>query len=147
MQNSKLIIQKSVKTNKKKIKRFYKNNNYSASLIGYDETYIITIEEEIIGSVIISYQNQNNNCALLHALLINKNHRNNSYANQLIETVRKQHHYLVCFTERKLIKLYKQNGFIECDVNEIPSFLSNRYQSYLKKNTDLIILIYNNTTA
>ena len=48
-------IQSAEKDNKKSIKRFYKANNYSASFMGYDTSYIALHEGEIIACVIISY--------------------------------------------------------------------------------------------
>lgn len=143
MFNPNLKIQKSNKANKKDIQRFYKLNNYSARYIGYDHTYTVTLEDKIIGAVIISYQSDNNHYALLHALLIAPSHRNKGYAKQLILKVLNDHHHIICFAERGLERLYVNHGFSEEASNNLPDYLIRRYESYVNKNKELIVFISN----
>lgn len=133
-----LAIQKCKKTIKKDIQRFYKVNHYPASYIGYDHIYTITLENQIIGAVIVSYQSENNHYALLHALLITPTNRHKGYAKQLIKRVRSEHSHIICFAERELEGLYINNGFSEITPNRLPDYLIKRYESYKKKSKTLI---------
>ena len=141
MTEPKIEIIKSNKTSKKDIQRFYKLNNYSASYIGYDHTYIIKLEDKIIGAVIISYQSENNHYALLHALLVTVNYRHKGYAKQLIKKTLSEHNNLICFTEKGLENLYINNGFKKEAPSRIPDYLIKRYESYIKKSKTLMVFI------
>jgi len=147
MSDPKLTIQRLSKAQKKDIQRFYKLNNYPASFIGYDHTYILAIEQKIIGAVIISYQSENNHYALLHGLLIAPGYRNEGYANLLIKKVMSEHNHIVCFAERDLEALYISNGFNEEISNKLPNYLIKRYESYVKKSKALAIFISNKDTS
>ena len=140
---SKFTIQKLNKDRKKDIKSFYKENSYSASFIGYDHAYILTLEDKIIGAVIISYQSENNRYALLHGLFIEPSFRNKGCANLLIKNVIREHKHIICFAERELECIYISNGFFEEKSDKLPSYLIKRYESYVKKSTRLSIFINN----
>ncbi|XPF94584.1 GNAT family N-acetyltransferase [Colwellia sp. RE-S-Sl-9] len=134
-------INKATKQDKKDIKRFYKDNNYSASFMGYDHTYIIKMDNVIIGSVILSYITNSSQYGLLHALLITPLYREKGYAKLLIETLQWEHNHIICFADKKLYRLYKDIGFKESESLEIPSHFIDRYNCYLKKNNDLKVFL------
>ncbi|WP_077342851.1 GNAT family N-acetyltransferase [Pseudocolwellia agarivorans] len=136
-------INKATKQDKKDIKRFYKDNNYSASFMGYDHTYIIRRDSIIIGSVIISYITNNSQYGLLHALLITELHRRKGYAQLLIKALQNEHSHIICFADKKLQRLYIDMGFKK-NVNSefpIPNYLLKKFNNYLRNKKDLKIFI------
>lgn len=128
-------------TNKKQIKRFYKSQHYSASFVGFDTSYQVLNEDKIIASAIISYQTKENQQALLHALVVDKNYRNIGIAKQLISHICKQHNHIVCFCSLELIKLYQQFNFNLCSENDLSTMNKFRFLTYQQKNK-LLALSY-----
>lgn len=136
-----MILNKSTRKDKKSIKKFYKGEHYSASFMGYDHCYTATYNNEIIGSVILSYVNKINEYALLHALYISPLYRNNGYANKLINYACNEHNNILCFADKSLDGFYKKNGFTEAKPIDIPFYWQQRFNHYSIKNTNLTIYI------
>lgn len=136
-----MLFNKSKKEDKKHIKNFYKTERYSASFMGYDHCYTASYNNKIIGCAILSYINQGNEYALLHALYITPLYRNNGYANKLINHVCNEHKHIVCFADKSLHGLYKKNGFINTLPKNIPNDLQQRFNRYAIKNGNLTVYI------
>ncbi len=136
-----MMFNKSTKEDKKSIKHFYKRERYSASFMGYDHCYTATYNNEIIGSVILSYINKTNKYALLHALYVSPLYRNNGYANELINHACNVHKHVVCFADKSLDGFYKNNGFINTSSDGIPLYLQQRFNRYTIKNCHLKVYI------
>ncbi len=77
-------ISSANKADKKSLMRFYKQQRYSASLLGFDHIYIIRDMQEIIGAVILSALKKDNNQLFLHALVIKKEYRQQKLATQKV---------------------------------------------------------------
>lgn len=135
------IIKKGYKSDKRKLQRFYKSQKYSASFMGYDHFYLLTIDEEILGAVMISYLSQTNKYGLIHALVVSQNYQHKGYASELIKKIKSEHSDIICFADYKLSKLYTGVGLhIELPKN-IPNYLTERYKSYKLKNESLAIFM------
>lgn len=128
-------------TNKKQIKRFYQSQHYSASFMGFDKSYQVLDDDDIIASAIISYQTKENNQALLHAIVVNKNYQNKGIAKQLITHICKLYPNIVCFCSPELVKLYRQCGFVQFEAEQLSSKNKERYLIYQKKKS-LVALNY-----
>ncbi|WP_076417843.1 GNAT family N-acetyltransferase [Colwellia sp. UCD-KL20] len=142
-------INKATKQDKKNIKRFYKDNKYSASFMGYDHTYLIKRDNIIIGSVIISYITNNSQYGLLHALLITEFHRRKGYAQLLIKRLQNEHSHIICFADKKLQPFYINMGFKK-DVNDelpLPNYLLKKFNNYLRNKKDLKVFININSVT
>ena len=127
------------KTDKKDIKRFYKQQHYNASFIGQDRTFLIKDNHLIVAAVIVSLISTDNHQALLHGLLVNKTYRKQNLATTLLNFTSKQYDALICFAEPAQEKFYIKRGFsIEHQQHLSPCLLS-RYLAYKKKKTDLLI--------
>ena len=85
------IITTASKNDKKSLMRFYKQQSYSAKLLGYDNAYLMKYSGEIIGAVIISGLEENNPQLFLHALVIKKEFRQKRLASELIKHALFQH--------------------------------------------------------
>ncbi|WP_286235575.1 GNAT family N-acetyltransferase [Thalassotalea sediminis] len=126
------------KSDKKAIMRFYKNQHYSASFMGYDHCYLLKDNnDDIIASVIVSTLTERNTQALLHALVVKADHQGLGLAKTLLEHCIRQHATIVCFAAPNLKTLYTKVGLsmlpdnqIEQHLNEV---LSCRYRSYQKQ--------------
>ena len=127
------------KTDKKDIKRFYKQQHYNASFIGQDRTFLIKDNHLIVAAVIVSLISTDNRQALLHGLLVNKTYRKQNLATTLLNFVSKEYNDLVCFAVPAQENFYLKRGFsIEHQQHLSPCLLS-RYLAYKKNKTDLQI--------
>lgn len=125
------------KEDKKTTLRFYKAQGYSASFMGYDYTYWVKQDDNIVGSVIFSYINKNNTCALLHALYIDPNYRFNNLATHLIDYAANIHNHMICFADISLDMFYKKSSFIESPQNNLPECFNNKFIAYQQRNKKL----------
>lgn len=132
-------IKKGAKYDKKDLQRFYKNQNYSSSFMGYDHFYILALDEKIIGAVMVSYLKKTNKYGLMHALVISKNHQNKGYAKALIQKLQSEHPYIICFANIKLSGLYEGFGLQRESSISIPNYLAERFESYYQKDKQLTI--------
>ncbi len=130
---------KTTKTDKKSILRFYKKSGYSASFMGYDNTYWLLNNNEIVGSVILSYVEDSNTCALLHGLFISPSFRNQHLGYELVSNVLQIHTEVICFADESLTAFYNKLGLHVTNNEEIPECMQGRYSSYIKKNKNLKI--------
>ncbi|REL27235.1 N-acetyltransferase [Thalassotalea euphylliae] len=140
------------------LKQFYRSQRYSAKFKGYDQAFIITDtvleeknrqeqahEQQIIAAVIISQLQLAHSQALLHALVVNKQHQKQGLAKQLLN-YSLNHCSLpvtqtVCFANANLAKLYQACGFAFGTECELTSLLRDRYISYSKHQPELKIFI------
>jgi len=129
------------KRDKKSLMRFYKQQFYSAGLLGLDSVYIIKDEQEIIGAVIISAIEKSNNQLFLHALVIKQEFRHKKLATRLIQHVRLHHEkqQLFCFAQEHLAHFYQQNGFSQVSEHLLLQPLLRRYSRYKKTNNMLLV--------
>jgi GNAT superfamily N-acetyltransferase len=135
------------KANKKDLKRFYKAHGYSASFMGYDHCYIASINNAIIGSVILSYIDNKNTCALLHALFIHPQYRKRNYGHALVQYAYNEHKKLICFADKALELFYIGNNFIEGTLENIPNSMLERFKSYQTKNINLRVYVIESALA
>jgi len=146
MNTMKIIISQATKADKKSLMRFYKQQNYSASLLGYDHTYIIKYEQEIIGGVIISALEVGNPQLFLHALVIKEAYQKKGLASQLLKHA--LGHYsdqqLFCFAQINLSHFYQKNSFSQVTEHQLLQPLLVRYLSYKKTNNKLLVFRCNN---
>ena len=126
------IITTASKSDKKSLMRFYKQQSYSASLLGYDNTYMMNYSGEIIGAVIISALKENNPQLFLHALVIKKEFRQKRLASELIQHALFQHvtQQIVCFAEESLTPFYHKNNFSQVTEHQLLEPLLKRYLGY-----------------
>lgn len=157
----------SKKADKKAILRFYKDNHYSARFIGFDDCYLIKVDNNIIASVIISQGNKSQQIDttsevtsidttqdliqdkpqyLLHALLVAPDYQKQGYAVQLLKYAIMHHQPLICFAHASLNRLYLKNGFILIADNLLSKCLSpalyNRFLLYSKHKHELKAFIH-----
>jgi hypothetical protein len=129
------------KRDKKNIVRFYKRQHYSASFIGYDQTFIIECEGYIIASVIISQLTQSqhlcNSDHFLHALVVDIQHQRKALATSLLTHVNEIFTQLYCFADINLEELYCRANFKNISPSELPEQLASRYWRYQKNNRTL----------
>ena len=139
------------KADKKEIKRFYKTQQYSAGLKGYDITYLAMQNNSIIGTVICSGLCMSANQYLLHGLVVNHYYHHQGLASNLINHC--WHHLyslsskalsVVCFAEQNLAHLYLKNNFNVADANKLTPLIKARYEAYLKTQPQLIIFYRDN---
>ena len=95
-------IVRADKTDKKAIQGFYKQQHYSAGFIGYDRTYLIKQQQQIIASVILSRITVDNPHELLHALVVDKVFQHQGLASRLLRYVKQNHATFSCFANAKL---------------------------------------------
>jgi N-acetylglutamate synthase-like GNAT family acetyltransferase len=128
------VIITASKSDKKSLMRFYKQQGYSASLLGYDDTYMIKYSGEIIGAVIISGLEENNPQLFLHALVIKQEFRQKKLASQLIQHVLLQHanQSIICFADESLSYFYQINNFSQVTKHQLLEPLLKRYLSYCR---------------
>lgn len=158
---------KATKADKKRIQRFYHQQHYSASFVGYDECYIIEEEcfelegiehhNKIIAAAIVSMSHHTNQQPWLHGLVVNAHHQRQGIASVLMRHITACYTELVCFASPELIPFYQPLGFypIEQMLNNTTFKLNspckmslgalsetnlNRYQNYLTSQRSLIAL-------
>ena len=126
------VISKASKSDKKSLMRFYKQQSYSARLLGYDNAYLMKYSGEIIGAVIISGLEERNPQLFLHALVIKKDYRQKRLASELIKHALFQHtsQQIVCFAKGSLTHFYEFNGFSRITEHQLLQPLLKRYLSY-----------------
>jgi hypothetical protein len=139
-------VVKAVKTDKKDILRFYKNQQYAASFIGHDQCYIVKIDQCIIASVIISAGQNPGNFWLLHGLVTDKAQRGKNIASFILHAIvsdkneRKQARYknIICFADKALKAFYSSNHFIlyntSEDIAQLPVEFKQRLIRYRERN-------------
>ena len=113
------------KTNRKKIRQFYKCQRYSVRFMGLDNCYYIEKNNLIIASVIISKINKTNNQHFLHALAVDVNYQGQGIATLLLQHVQKNHQPLVCFAAQELSYLYLQSNMKEIQSNYLEAQLND----------------------
>lgn len=142
------------KSDKKDILRFYKSQHYSAKFIGQDNSYFIKENNNIFACLILSNGKNNNEMALLHALVVDKAYHRQGYASLLLKNAvtsyREKYNYMpvVCFADSVLTPFYLMNGFSLFDFEklsgELPLEFKQRFLSYKKKQHTLCCFINNN---
>ena len=135
------VISTASKSEKKSLMRFFKQQGYSASLLGYDNTYLMKYSGEIIGAVIISGLEKNNPQLFLHALVIKKEFRQKKLASQLLEYALCQHatQQVICFADETLTHFYQLNNFSQLTQHQLLKPLLRRYLGYKKTNNALLV--------
>ena len=144
-----LAIQKAQKTDKKDLLRFYKQQQYSARFLGYDQAFFIKTNNNshIIAAVIISTINEHSPQTLLHALVVDKKHRHQQLASALLQHCISQRLTLVCFADKALTRLYINNGFSAVAPTTLTVELQQRFVSYHTKNTHLMPFYYQHSPS
>ncbi|WP_371185900.1 GNAT family N-acetyltransferase [Thalassotalea maritima] len=123
------------KSDKKDIKRFYKQQKYNARFLGDDACYFIKDNEQIIACVIISYQHRS---PFLHGLCVDGTHRHQGIARQLLTHCQHLHQHIYCFAQDSLAGLYLNSHFSQVSQDTLPNSLQTRFTSYLRKQTNLV---------
>jgi N-acetylglutamate synthase-like GNAT family acetyltransferase len=133
------------KSDKKSLMRFYKQQSYSASLLGYDNTYVIKYSSEIIGAMILSGLEENNSQLFLHALVIKQEFRQKKLASQLVQHALFQHanQSIICFADESLSNFYQINNFSQATDDQLMTPLLTRYLGYKKTNNTLLVFSRN----
>lgn len=136
---------KAIKTDKKDILRFYKNQQYAASFIGHDQCYIVKIDQCIIASVIISAGQDPGDFWLLHGLVTDKAQRGKNIASLILhaliseknEQKKARYKNIICFADKALKAFYSSNHFIlynACDdIAQLPEEFKQRLIRYREK--------------
>ncbi|MBA6222658.1 MULTISPECIES: GNAT family N-acetyltransferase [unclassified Colwellia] len=140
---------KAVKTDKKDILRFYKNQQYAASFIGHDQCYIVKMDKLIIASVIISAGQEPGSFWLLHGLVTDKAQRGKNIASLMLHAIisdkneRKKARYknIICFADEALQTFYLSNHFIHYntrdDIAQLPIEFKQRLIRYRERQKNL----------
>ncbi|WDE13838.1 GNAT family N-acetyltransferase [Thalassomonas haliotis] len=129
------------KSDKKAIKRFYRQHSYSASFMGLDSCYLVKDKQDIIASVLYSQLLAENRQSLLHALVVAPDHRRLSIAASLLDYSRTFHPLSVCFAAPELAPLYLSNNFQLANLDQLSPLLARRYLQYIKAKPELAIFI------
>ncbi|WP_286261294.1 GNAT family N-acetyltransferase [Thalassotalea atypica] len=135
------------KHNKASIKRFYRQQNYNARFKGLDYCFIATIDDDIIGCLIISQLIPHNHQLLLHGLVTHNQQQGLGVASQLLEfsvfymkkTNSESTSELFCFADESLSDFYSKSGFSMVDACLLNEELGHRYSAYKKYNKALVI--------
>jgi len=129
------------KSDKKSLMRFYKQQSYSASLLGFDDIYLMKYSSEIIGAVVISGLEESNPQLFLHALVIKKEFRQKKLASQLVQHALFQHanQPMICFADKSLTNFYKINNFSQATDDQLLTPLLTRYLSYRRSLTSMAL--------
>ena len=132
------------KSDKKSLMRFYKQQSYSAGLLGLDQVYLVKNPQGIIGAVIISALEKDNPQLFLHGLVIKQEYRQQKIATQLIQHALSLHVHqkIICFADKELCHFYQNNGFNITTENELLDPLLFRYLRYKKTNNGLLVFSY-----
>lgn len=140
----------ALKSDKKALLRFYKNNRYSAKFIGGDRCYLIKADNTIVASVIVSSGQSEQHDSdktpvqyLLHALLIAPAYQKQGLASSLLKHALNEQPALVCFAKTTISQLYLNNGFSSVSQTFIkqhlqPEFLK-RFRQYTKQQPELTV--------
>lgn len=123
------------KEDKKAIKRFYKQQHYSASFMGLDTTYLAKQQGDIIGAVIVSKICADNQQTLLHALVVDRQYRRLGIAQLLLNQCQAHFNSIKCFASHELAEFYDKVNFIKCEETELSPELLARYQQYNRKQS------------
>jgi N-acetylglutamate synthase-like GNAT family acetyltransferase len=149
----KILIASATKADKKSLMRFYKQQHYSAGLLGFDNVYLLKYEQEIIGAIILSALKKDNLQLFLHGLVIKQAFRQQTLASQLIQHMLTQHsdtrqsnQQIICFAGEELSNFYYQNGFTQTTEQQLLQPLLKRYLQYKKINKALLVFNYNFNT-
>lgn len=139
-------IEVATKSDKKAILRFYKEQHYSASFLGFDTTYLIKLANEIVATVIVSQLTQHNTDYFLHGLVVDERYQHRGLASKLISYCQQRHSPIICFSQPSYTKLYQKLRFIELEQLEIKDNLSaplyERYIRYLVTKPNLGVMMY-----
>lgn len=140
---------KALKTDKKDIFRFYKNQQYAASFIGQDQCYMVKVDQLIIASAIVSGGQEVDKFWLLHGLVTDKDQRSKNIASLILHTIisdeneqkKARYENLICFADKELQEFYLSNHFISyntCDeVDRLPVEFKQRLIRYQEKQKNL----------
>jgi GNAT superfamily N-acetyltransferase len=129
------------KSDKKAIKRFYKQQGFNAGFLGNDSVYLVKQAEQIKACMIISVINQQ---AFLHGLVVCASARKRGLAIKLLNKAKDTFSELICFAEESLTGFYQKQGFKLGKANILKDKLLMRYQSYIRHKTGLVIFHYHN---
>ena len=137
----KFSITKAIKTDKKSLMRFYKQQHYSAGLLGFDNVYIIKHEDVIIAAVILSALEKDNLQLFLHGLVVDEKFRHQGLASQLLGYARGIHlsQSIVCFASNELSEFYQSNNFEPSNEKQLLAPILFRYLRYKKTNNRLLV--------
>ena len=127
------------KTDKAKIKHFYKQQRYSAGFKGFDKTLLVIEKDIIIAAAIVSKIEQQNHQYLLHGLLVAKQYQGMDIASNILSRLTSHFTPLFCFAERSLQSLYLKNGGKLVDLDTLSGTLQTRFNTYHKHSRDLCI--------
>ncbi len=136
-----ISITTAVKTDKKSLMRFYKQQHYSAGLLGFDNVYVIKHEAVIIGAVILSALEKDNMQLFLHGLVVDDKFQRQGLASKLLEYVRGIHspQSVICFASKELSEFYRKNGFALSNEKKLLPPILSRYLQYKKTNNALLV--------
>ena len=142
----KISITTAIKTDKKSLMRFYKQQHYSAGLLGFDNVYIVKHEDVIIAAVILSALEKDNPQLFLHGLVVDKNFLLRGLASELLQYALGIHSTksIVCFAGDELCRFYQKNGFVLSNKKQLLPLLLTRYLQYKKTNNEFLVFKYNN---
>ncbi|MEW6982641.1 GNAT family N-acetyltransferase [Colwelliaceae bacterium 6471] len=130
------------KSDKKALKRFYRQQNYSAAFMGYDQCYVVKEGKNIIAAAIVSMITRENNQALLHGLVVSKTLQKQGVASNLLSHITKHHTELYCFASVTLQAFYLHQQFTQVSTSVLKDTLESRLNIYRQKKPDLVIFNY-----
>jgi hypothetical protein len=136
-------IVKALKQDKKHLLRFYKQQRYSARFIGFDHTYMVKNNHEIIAAVIVSALTEQSPQFFLHALVVAGSFKKQGIANLLLKHVQQHHNNIICFASPPLAPLYTGRNFTVINEEQLSYQLINRFQRYKNTKPCLAIFHYN----
>lgn len=126
--------------NKKSVKQFYKSQHYSARFIGFDNCFIYHKDTPLIkGAVIVSKIEKIN---FLHALVVASNQQQKGIGSTLVMYCKRNFDNLICFADLNLKNFYLRLGFSIVNDEALNLSLLARWQSYQKKNPNLLIFSF-----
>jgi GNAT superfamily N-acetyltransferase len=136
-----ILIQTAVKSDKKSIKKYYKQQQYSASFMGLDTVFVIRYEGEIIASVIISLLKKQYTQYFLHALVVDKKYRKQGLATKLLNYCNTNGLDIICFAVDSMSGLYLGAGYTRSCQNKLNETNLLRFHQYQKSKPTLQVFI------
>jgi len=145
-------------SDKKQLKRFYKQVHYSAGFKGFDIAYGAFYHERLVSALIISQLTTHNTQGLLHGLVTEQSMQNKGFARQLLsyslasyqtntltsfDKSAEPPRQIVCFIEPKLHSFYQQLQFINSPISALNDELAARFKAYQTYQSDLVIMVHN----
>ncbi|ALF56084.1 hypothetical protein ACX27_29725 [Nostoc piscinale CENA21] len=121
------------------IKAFYKQCGYGGDLSEEALTFIAQLEERIVGAVRLC---PNTGFFVLRGMQVLASFQHQGFGTQLLQACTEQLVDQVCYCIpwQHLKLFYQQVGFQEVSLIEVPDFLCERFNNYISRGMNVILM-------